>query len=152
MDKSLLSFLQSQKLLNIATVDEEGNPWLANVYYSITPSGKIFFVSDPRSNHGKHVAIHSQIAFGVTWIDEKDLWNRKAVQGKGTAELLTNLLELGTFLRNHYEYFPTWKEFLTEKGLAQHLLEVRPYIITPFYMKFWNDELYGEDGTKEFTF
>ena len=37
-------------------------------------------------------------------------------------------------------------------AIREKLIESRPYLIKPTYIKFWNDELYGDEGTEEFHF
>lgn len=152
MDSELLKFLQEQKLVAIATTDENGKPWVANVYYSVDKAGRLFFVTAPETKHGQHISASKDVAFTISWYDKTDLGNRKAVQGLGTCERLNDPIAIGKFLLNHYIYFPSWKEVINEKSMREKIIDSRPYIITPSYMKFWNDELYGEEGTKDFTF
>ena len=66
--------------------------------------------------------------------------------------MLENPKEIVRFLTNHYKYFPSWKDEITYENMLQKIIESRPYIIKPTYMKFWNDELFGEEGTREFNF
>jgi len=152
MDKQLLDFLKQQKLVAIATVDEAGLPWIANVYYSVNDKGQLFFVTAPETRHGQHLLKNSKVAFTISWYNISNLGDRKAVQGTGTCARLNNPVEITKFLLNHYIYFPSWKEVINEQTMREKIIDSRPYIITPDYMKFWNDELFGEEGTKEFTF
>lgn len=152
MDAELLKFLKEQRLVSIATTDESNFPWISNVYYSISNSGQLFFVSDPEARHGVHLSERNRIAFSIAWYDKNDMGNRKAVQGTGICERISDPITVGKFLMNHYIYYPLWKQVITEKSMREKIISSRPYIITPQYMKFWNDELYGEEGTKEFTF
>lgn len=150
--KELTDFIKNRKLLVLSTVDEKGNPWTSNVYYSADNNLDLFFVSSPDTNHSRHIKNKSQVSFSVPWYDENDLANRKAVQGIGLCKRLTNAAEIVRFLKNHYIYYPLWKSVITYKAMRDKLIESRPYIIKPTYMKFWNDELYGEEGTREFNF
>ena len=148
----LLKFLKFCKLMVIATVDHESTPWVCNVYYSVTNDFKLFFVSPTDSLHSKHIAQNSRVAFSIPWYDENDLGNRKAVQGIGVCTRVTNWIEAARFLRNHYIYYPLWKKIITTAAMRKKLIESRPYIIKPEYMKFWNDELFGDEGIEEYTF
>ena len=80
---------------------------------------------------------------------KKNLENRKAIQGKGTSELLEVTDEIAPLLERHQEKYPEWEHY-TVKNMKNDVTEFRLYKITPQYMKFWNDELYGEGKTKEF--
>ena len=152
MDKNLIDFLKNQKLLAIATIDHENKPWIANVYYSVDGDLNLFFVSPQDTNHSKHIQNNSRVAFTISWYNKDNLSDRKAVQGRGVCRLLENPKEIVRFLTNHYKYFPSWKDEITYENMLQKIIESRPYIIKPTYMKFWNDELFGEEGTREFNF
>ena len=150
--KELVSFIENRKLLVLSTVDEEGNPWTSNVYYSADKDLNLFFISPPDTKHSQHIKNKSQVSFSIPWYDEKDLANRKAIQGTGICRRITNAGEIIKLLKNHYKYYPLWKSVITYKAMREKLMESRPYIIKPSYMKFWNDELFGEEGTREFNF
>jgi uncharacterized protein YhbP (UPF0306 family) len=152
MNDIMLQFLRKQRLLQVATVDNEHAPWIANVYFSVTNSGEFFFVSPETTNHSKHLKDNATVAFSVAWFNEKDMGDRKAVQGKGTCSIITDPLMIGKFLANHYIYYPLWKSVITEKNMAQKIIASRPYIIKPTYMKFWSDKDFGEEGTEEYYF
>jgi len=38
------------------------------------------------------------------------------------------------------------------KNIKEKIIDARPYLIKPSYIKFWNDELFGEEGIVEFEF
>lgn len=150
MDDTLLKFMQSQRLMTLATVDEKNLPFVASVYYSITKDGEILFVSALDSKHIQNIMKKKDIAFNVSWYDSADMANRKGVQGQGSCRQLTNVLEMGKYFSNHFTYFPDWDDYLTIDNVVKGLIHTRPFIIKPTFIKFWNDELYGEDP-KEFV-
>lgn len=145
-------FLKQQKLLALSTVDEHNNPWICNVYYSVDSELNLFFVSSPESNHGQHLNKNSQVAFSIAWFDQENLGNRKAVQGTGICERVKQKSEVLRLLENHYKYYPSWKSTINFKAMAEDKIASRPYVIKPTYMKFWNDELFGNEGLREFRF
>lgn len=142
-------FLKKQKLLILATVGDDGSPWTCNVYYSVSKNGKLFFVSSPNTEHSQHLEKNKNISFSVAWYDGGDLSNRKAVQGRGKCEKVTGAKETIQFLSNHYQYYPLWKDVITHEKMRKNAIESRPYIINPTYMKYWNDELFGDEGIRE---
>lgn len=152
MDKDLFAFLRSQNVFSLGTSDDKGNSWISNAFYSTTKSGEIFFISDPKAKHSINIAQNPKISFNICFVNENDMWDRKAIQGVGTCKLITNPLTIGKFIVNHFKFFPTWKEWMSKKDMVEKLIETRPYVITPTFIKFWNDELYGEDGTCEWSF
>lgn len=150
--KDLQEFLNSKKLLIIATVGEDGNPWTCNVYYSADSKSNLFFVSPTNTKHIQHLEHNSRVSFSIPWYDENDLTNRKAIQGTGTCKQLRSPSKIISSLKNHSKYFPLWKDVITYDNMRNKTIKSRPFVIEPDHMKFWNDELYGSEGTKEFNF
>jgi len=147
--KEITDYLENRKLLVLSTIDDNGNPWTCNVYFSVDKDFNLFFVSSPKTKHGQHIAKNSQVSFSIPWFDEKNLANRKAVQGTGVCQRVTDAKETIRLLKNHYKYYPSWQSVITYEAMRDSLIESKPYMIKPTYMKFWNDELYGEERTKE---
>lgn len=148
----LAKFIKSQKLLVLSTVDENGQPWISNVYFSADDELNLFFVSPTDTKHSKHIAKNPHVAFSIPWYDEMNLANRKAIQGIGACKRITSAKETIRLLKNHYQYYPLWKDAITYKAMREKLIESRPYVIKPTHMKFWNDELYGEEKVEQFSF
>lgn len=143
-------FLKQQKLLVLSTVDKEGNPWSCNVYFSVNDNVEIFFVSPTSTNHVQHLKHNSKVSFSVPWYNDAELSDRKAIQGTGLCSQVKNPRKIASLLKNHAKYFPLWKDTLTYKNMNEKTIASRPFIIKPDYMKFWNDELYGAEGIREF--
>lgn len=152
MNKLLKDFLDSQKLLIISTSDSDRNPWIANVYFSCNDDLGLLFFSSPKSKHSEHIKNNSNVAFSTVWFDENNLGNRKGIQGRGECRLIEDLDEIEKHLENHYKSYPSWKDSINIESIKQNKIESRPYLITPSYIKFWNDEEFGDDKTKEYTF
>jgi uncharacterized protein YhbP (UPF0306 family) len=133
-------------------VGKDGKPWLSNVFYSSDTNLNLFFVSPNDTNHIQHLSGQNEIAFSISWYDQNDLNNRKAIQGTGTCQQVKNPTRIIQFLQNHAKYFPLWKDLITYENMRNKIIDSRPYVIKPDYIKFWNDELYGEEGVKEFDF
>lgn len=147
---SLKEFLSTQKLLAIATVDEQNNPWLCNVYFGVDSEQNLYFVS-ANTNHTRHIEKNGAVAFTTSWFNPTDLGDRKAIQGKGICTKVTDWTEVLTGLKCMYKKFPDWSDTLTMEMMKNNLLETRLYKIKTNYMKFWNDSLYGEEGIEEFN-
>jgi len=54
----------------------------------------------------------------------------------------------GVYLHN--ENFPEFKQILTPEYLLSSENDTKVWILEPRYIKFWNDELYGEEEWEEF--
>lgn len=149
--KNLLQFLKSQKLLVLATKDGDGL-WVANVYYGIGDDFKIYFVSRENTKHSSHILNDPQIAFSIAWFDNGNHKNRKAVQGLGVCRPANTEEEIVRGVKLHNENFPEFAERITVGWIRDKEVGSDVWTIEPSYMKYWDDELYGNDGTQEFTF
>lgn len=153
MEKQLLlNFLQSQKLLVISTIGDEGKPWIANVYFSCTENFELVFFSSPKTKHSQNIKLNPNVAFSTVWFDQNNLGNRKGVQGAGECTLIEDLEVTEKYLGNHYKFFPSWKDSINIEKMKTNHIESRLYLVKPNYMKFWNDEEFGNEGTKEYKF
>jgi uncharacterized protein YhbP (UPF0306 family) len=149
MDK-LLDFLQSQKLLIIATASME--PWICNVFYGIDDKFKFYFISGKETKHSRHILNNSIIAFSVAWYNPNDHTDRKAVQGKGLCRPAKNDQEIEKGVQLHNKNFPEFAGRITADWIKDTSHDSQVWVVEPRYIKFWNDELYGDEETKEFTF
>ena len=146
--KELFEFLRGQKLMTIASA--EGGIWIASVYYGMDDDARIYFVSPMDAKHSKQILQSPDIAFAVAWYDKENPGNRKAVQGLGICKIAESEEEIRKGVRLHNENFPQFKDRLTPEYLFANDKGTKVWIVTPKYIKFWNDELYGDNETEEF--
>lgn len=151
MNKELLDFLKSQKLITIAS-NKGDEFWVNNAYYCVDDELNLFFVSPKDTKHSQYIAENPSVAFNIAWYDEDNLGNRKAIQGLGKCKELTDVRQMTKYLRIHHKKYPIWKNRITYLNMKNKIIESRPYLIEPSYIKYWDDELFGSDGTKEFRF
>lgn len=146
----LARFLQQQKILQIAP--KAGAPWIANVFMGSDNPEKIYFIGNRQTLYGQQLAADSELAFATAWVEEGNYLNRKGIQGVGTAILTEDDDEIATGVRLHNTNYPEFASRITEDWIKSTEHESGVWVITPSFIKFWNDELYGEDGSMEFTF
>jgi general stress protein 26 len=151
--ESLLPFLQSQKILSFATQDEKNSPWITNVYYSVNDDYEIFFFSGTDTKHSRHLKQNSEVAYAVVWANPADEDDRKAIQAVGVCEQVKDPIKLAKLLTVHYKYFPDWKDEDKDiSDIVKKVLKAGAYVIKPRYIKYWNDEVFGDDSTQEYSF
>lgn len=147
---TLLNFLKQQRLMFIAAKDDD--VWIASVYYVIDENVKLYFISSIATKHSQQILKNQNIVFSIAWFDKKDHTNRKAIQGKGICTIATKDIDIMTGIKLHNKYFPEFKSRLTPEYIKSKENASKLWTIEPKYIKFWNDELYGMNGIKEFTF
>ena len=148
MKKEVGEFLKSQRLMTIAS--GEGGIWVASVYYGMGEDGRLYFISPVGAKHSKQIQQNPEIAFAVAWYDKENPGNRKAVQGLGTCTMAESEQDIRRGVELHNQNFSKFANALTPEYLLKNDQGTKVWVITPKYIKFWNDELYGEKETEEF--
>ncbi len=148
--KHIKEFLNSRKLISIATIDDNLNPWICNVYYVTDTNLNFYFMSSLKSNHSSHIKKNSKVAFTISWYNENNLGVRKAVQGVGEAEEVGFGLNLIKGLTLYSVKFNSdYKDLLNK--VEKKLSTTRLYKITPKYIKYLDDEVLGNKQTVEYN-
>src|SRR3989344_594378 len=146
----LLEFLKSQKFLVIATQGD--GPWIVNVFPGVDNNFNIYFVSGVEAEHSKHIIKKPNVTFSTVWFNPSSHLDRKGVQGRGTCHISETEEETETGIHLHNTNFPEFKDSLTLDYIRSEDNKSRVWIIKPSFIKFWNDELYGQDGSEKFNF
>ncbi|MCH8519274.1 MAG: pyridoxamine 5'-phosphate oxidase family protein [Nanoarchaeota archaeon] len=146
--KKLLEFLNSQKLLVFSTYNSR--LWITNVYYCSNDECDFFFISESNSKHSKDLLNNSNVAFSVSWFDKDNLNNRKGIQGEGTCIEITEDRELDEAVNLYKIKFDN--NNLSSSYFKSNDNNYKMYLIKPKKIKFWNDEVYGEERVKIFSF
>lgn len=147
----LISFLQSQRVLAIAT-QADGELWIANVFMGADNDGRIYFVSNEETKHSTHILENPNVAFSTVWFKEGDHLDRRGVQGVGTCRIATLDKEITEGVRLHNENYPEFVEQITVDWIKRDENKSHVWVIKPTFIKYWDDKLYGQDGTEEFSF
>lgn len=85
---ALKNFLQTQRLATISTIDEQGKPHGAVVYFSLDDKGMINIATTKKSHKATNIANNSAVALVVTSEEQA-----KTVQIEGTAKIVTAATE-----------------------------------------------------------
>lgn len=143
-------FLMNQPLYTIATC-QDNTPWVANVYGGFDKETNIlYFVSSTEAIHSMHIIDQPIIACNTAWFNTDIHTDRKAVQMVGTCTMATDTKDIQTGIALHSALFPEFAERLTVTYIQNVDNPSAVWKFSPEYIKFWNDELYGEKA-KEFT-
>lgn len=124
--------------------------WVANVYIGTDATGAIYFISPTTNRHSQMILKNPQVAFSVAWFDVANHKNRKAVQGLGMCRLAETEDEIATGVRLHNQNFPEFKERITVEWIYTNEWDSKVWVLEPTYLKYWDDELYGDDESQEF--
>ena len=168
LKETVLEYLQEHYTMTVATA-QEGVPWVASVFYA-SDGFNLYFLSDPESQHSKHITENPKIA--VTVNEDYHDWRRiKGIQIDGKAELVAAQDEMvkavatyvgkysftAAYLKLMSSHFPQITSYLDKllgrlplvTGLPK-TFTARFYKITPKKVRFIdNEESFGHH--EEFT-
>jgi uncharacterized protein YhbP (UPF0306 family) len=148
MKERLLNFLRAQRFLVVASHNKD--TWISNVFYGIDDDFKIYFVSDPEAKHSKQILANPNIAFSTVWFNESNHEDRKGIQGQGLCRIASGDEEIKKGVELHNKLFPEFRERITFDYIKAE--ESTVWVIEPKYIKYWDDELYGDKHLEEFKF
>ena len=92
-----------------------------------------------------------KIAFSIAWFDPKNNKNRKGVQGLGICKQ-ANITETIVGIKLLYKKFPDLHDILTLEWIKTNAWNTKVWTIKPNYIKYFDDEIYGDDESEEFKF
>ncbi len=147
--QQVLNWLKTQKVMVIASQDN-GEVWVANVYFGVDDDFKIYFISSESAKHSQQILKNPKIAFSIPWYDPTNHKNRKAVQGQGVCRVAANDEEIAKGVQLHNQNFPEFANRITVEWVNTNEYESHVWVIEPSYIKHWNDEAYGDDESEEF--
>jgi len=90
MKEKLAPYFKWQKMIVLATLDNNNNPYVSNVYFWYDDEFNLYFLSKLERNHSQHILDNWKVAVSI--IDTKKYsvvdWDKQALQIQWTAELL----------------------------------------------------------------
>lgn len=149
-DKQLLyEYLKSQRLMSLATYDEEVSS--CTVYYAVDDELNLYFVSPEETEHVQNIKKNSQVAVTIADSHQLNSTDKVGVQIKGTAEQIVGLEVLKVVVKMWNAANPGAESVINLKNITEKVINSRFYKITPRGIKYFNEELYGDEEVKEFT-
>lgn len=148
--KDLLEYLQTQHLMAIATAGD--SPWASTVFFVADEALNLYFVSDPASNHGKHIAKNPKIAISIFDSRQHVSDQKIGVQIKGNVVLVTDPTRIAEVLRLWNAHNPGFEHIITVESMEKGMIHSKVYKFFPTYAKFFNEKLYGPEGERELHF
>lgn len=86
VDKHIVKFINKHHVLTLATVDDDGMPYVANCFYAYDSARNIFiFTSDTTTRHGGHMATNPHVALSIP-LETRIVGRVQGIQICGIAE------------------------------------------------------------------
>ncbi len=142
--KDIFGFLKGNGILTLA-VAENDRPWVCTGYYGLDGEMNLYFVTDPGNRHGRIVAKNPKVAFNIFDSHQKITEQKKGVQGEGTIDVVRGLVPVTRALLLWHKANPGIETKITIKDILKKITDTKIYKVRPTYLKFFNQELYGEE-------
>lgn len=142
MRTEVLNFLNKEKLVTLATVDERGKPWICNLFFATDEMLNMFVVSKRKAKHSVQIESNPEVAYTVCSYNKETEMEKIAIQAQGNAELIKDLPTLSKGAKLIFQKFSDWE--LKPKEMLKKLSELgeyQMYKITPKFIKFWDETL-----------
>ena len=125
---------------------------LANcsVYFAVDAEFNFYFISEPDSEHCKNIELNNQVACAIA--DSKQLVHDKkiGVQIKGIVKNIHGIDRLEAMIDLWNSTNPGMETVISIDNFRNKILKSHAYKIEPQEIKFFNEELYGEEGFEVF--
>ena len=143
LQKLLQEYFINNKLMQLATIGEDGKPWLCNVYFVTDENNNIYWTSARKRRHSKEILSNQNAA--VTIVHDPE--NKQALQITGQA----TEVPLGDSARVDALYSAKFgeKDRLTE--IMSDLPEGRAYwVVKPDSIFFWDEVNFPNTPKQEY--
>ena len=147
--EALLTYLKSQNLMALSTSGE----YVSNciVYYAIDNEFNLYFISEPDSEHCKNIPTNPHIACSIADTHQNVGDKKIGVQIKGTVQDVHGIDKLNTIIDLWNSTNPGIESVISINNFRNKIIKSRAYKIQPLEFKFFNEELYGEEGFETFA-
>jgi len=148
--ESLHAYLKSQNLMSLATYGEA--PANCAVYFAVDDDFNMYFISEPDSEHCINIAKDPHVACAIT--DSHQVVSAKKIgaQIKGIVEDVNGLEQFDAIINLWNSTNPGMEAIISINNFRNKIFKSHAYKICPTTIKFFNEELYGEEGFELFPF
>ena len=127
LEKAIVSYLDSHRHMDLATVKDDGSPYASTVSY-VNKGLTVFFMTDPGSQKGKNLQFCPRVGVSVSE-DYLDWDEIRGVQLTGTAEWIADPAELHQVQQMFARKFPQVHKYMAGYGVT---IDVIPFLrVTP---------------------
>lgn len=145
LNKLLEEYLKNNKLMQLATVGDEG-PWLCNLYFVSDSQHNIYWTSAKKRRHSKEIKSSAKVAATIV----QDDVNKQALQITGDAYEV-GLDDVERVNKLYGGKFGNKPSRLQE--VLDDTLDGRAYwVLKPKIIAFWDEVNFPESPKQEITF
>mgnify|MGYP001619700508 CR=1 FL=1 len=147
MEKELLKYLKSQRIMSFIT-SSSNKPWGATVYYTVDNKLNLYFISEPNTKHIKDTIKNKNVACVIASSSQRVTDKKIGVQLQGIVSEVRGVTKLKQILKMWNEANVGFKDVINYENIKKRVIKSKVYQVKPTNIKFFNEKLYGEEGTR----
>jgi uncharacterized protein YhbP (UPF0306 family) len=139
--RSVWEIIDSTKLLSLATVSPELDPWASILYFAPNSNLDLYLLTSPVSHHGIH--LQKNPAYSATIFNSQQTGKHKrGLQISGLASLVPD--------SDHDQAVRTWWKRIVGPGVEKflqsyrHGYESRMYLLRIHHLKIFDEAIFGQ--------
>lgn len=134
----------------LATFD--GKPWTSIVFYAVDNDFNLYFISEPTTRHSKAIQKNKYISCAISDSNQVTTDKKIGLQIEGIASEVKDTNKLKIILSMWHKKNPGFEDIINLPNMIKKIIKGRFYQIKPTLIKFFNEKLYGDEGTEIFKF
>lgn len=124
--------------------------WAATVFYVSDDDLNLYFISPPDAEHVEQINVNSEVACAIADSHQKAGEPKLGLQLYGHASEEKGLETLKWMFKMYNKLHPTTKEKLNFDNFQSKVMTSRVFKVTPKKIKFFNQELFGDEEEREY--
>ncbi len=147
--ENLEKYFNMTKLMIISTIDENWNPYSSAVYFWYDDEYNLYFLSNLRRNHSKHILNNGKISAWIVNSEKYDILNKnkKWLQIQWTSKLIEDNNDAMEWFKYIIKHVPNVEKLWNNKPVCQVLKEWwhRIFKFIPNKIKIWDEDIYKSE-------
>lgn len=148
--QALFNYLKNQNLMSLATYTDK--PWVCTVYYAVNDVFNLYFITEPTTKHATDISSDNVVACSITDSHQKVTDKKEGAQIEGICSQLTDEEKIKEALTLWNKANPGFENIINWESIQQGKIKGRVYLLKPTSIKYFNESIYGPEGSEIFTF
>jgi len=136
-------YLSNKFQLVLATTGGE-HPWISTLFYSTDDQMNIYFLTNPKTLHGKQLAKNPKVAVAIADSPQVPSSKKRGLQIYGICEQISGARKISHATNLWKKTLGVTSRDYSYEGMIKKAISGRMYKITPKKIKFFNEELWEE--------
>jgi uncharacterized protein YhbP (UPF0306 family) len=138
------NYLPHGRMMQVATVNDDGQPWVCTVYYVEDEEMNLYWLSLPTRRHSMDISQHNEIAITVPLKVDKPV---VGIQAEGRANAVADRKVIERVMKNYVDRYNSGQQFYERfiAGENQHVL----FRFKPSKFVLFDEVTFPSDGRQE---